>query len=419
MDYGTDHDQDDEGSTVPALDGYRVLDMTQVLAGPYCTMSLADMGADVIKVEGPDRTSRRFGFAMTGEDGAAFLALNRNKRSFTVDLKDADGRRALLALVATADVFVENYRPGVMTRLGIDFAALRAVNPRLVYASISGFGQTGPYAERPGYDIIAQGMSGIMSVTGAPGGPPMKAGLPVADLAAGLIGANAILSALLARARTGEGQYIDTSLFDAAMSMSVWESAQVWATGEVPGPLGSAHRGSAPYQALRAADGHLVVAANKPHFWRNLCAVLGHPELEHDPRFATNADRLRNLDQLVPELEAGLAGRTVADWVDTLLEANVPAGPILDYGQSLCDPHTVARGMVQELEHPVEGRIRTLGIPAKLGGTPGSLRRPAPLQGEHTVEVLRELGYDQDRIDRLLAQGSVLSCPDPVAPELP
>ncbi|WP_209307449.1 CoA transferase [Geodermatophilus sp. DF01-2] len=389
------------------LDGFRVLDMTQVLAGPYCTMTLADMGADVIKVEGPDRTSRRFGFAMSGDDGAAFLALNRNKRSFTVDLKDDDGRRALVDLVATADVFVENYRPGVMARLGIDYAALRAVNPRLVYASISGFGQTGPYAQRPGYDIIAQGMSGIMSVTGASDGPPMKAGLPVADLAAGLIGANAILTALLARVRTGEGQYIDTSLFDAAMSMSVWESAQVWTTGEVPGPLGSAHRGSAPYQALRAADGHLVVAANKPHFWHNLCEVLDRADLEDDPRFATNADRLRNLDQLVPELEAALAGRTVADWVDTLLAANVPAGPILDYRESLSDPHTLARGMVQELDHPVEGRVHTLGIPAKLSATPGSLRRPAPLQGEHTVELLGELGYDRARIDRLLTRGSV------------
>jgi crotonobetainyl-CoA:carnitine CoA-transferase CaiB-like acyl-CoA transferase len=399
--------QDDEGRAVPALDGFRVLDMTQVLAGPYCTMTLADMGADVIKVEGPDRTARQMGFAMTGEDGAAFLALNRNKRSFTVDLKDDDGRRALLDLVATADVFVENYRPGVTTRLGIDFAALSAINPRLVYASISGFGQTGPYAQRPGYDIIAQGMSGIMSVTGAPGGPPMKAGLPVTDLAAGLIAANAILAALLARGRTGEGQHVDTSLFEAGLSMSVWESAQVWATGDVPGPLGSAHRGSAPYQALRAADGHLIVAANKPHFWRNLCAVLGRPELEDDARFATNADRLAHLDELVPELESALAGRTVADWVDTLLAANVPAGPILDYGQSLTDPHTLARGMVQELDHPVEGTLRSLGIPAKLSATPGELRRAAPLQGEHTVELLTEVGYDRAHIDRLLAQGSV------------
>jgi len=394
---------------VPALDGYRVLDMTQVLAGPYCTMTLADMGADVIKVEGPDRTARRMGFAMKGEDGAAFLALNRNKRSFTVDLKDDDGRQALLDLVATADVFVENYRPGVTTRLGIDFAALSAINPRLVYASISGFGQTGPYAQRPGYDIIAQGMSGIMSVTGAAGGPPMKAGLPLTDLAAGLIAANAVLTALLARERTGTGQHVDTSLFDAALSMSVWESAQVWATGEIPGPLGSAHRGSAPYQALRAADGYLIVAANKPHFWRNLCAVLGRPELEDDPRFATNADRLARLDELVPELEAALAGRTVADWVDTLLAANVPAGPIQDYGQSLADPHTIARGMVQELDHPVEGTLRSLGIPAKLSATPGELRFAAPLQGEHTVELLAELGYDRARIDRLLAQGSVLA----------
>ncbi len=389
------------------LDEYRVLDMTQVLAGPYCTMTLADMGADVIRIEGADPTARRMGWPMKGEDGAAFIALNRNKRSFTVDLKDDDGRRALLDLVATADVFVENYRPGVTARLGIDFDSLRRVNPRLVYASISGFGQTGPYAQRPGYDIIVQGMSGIMSVTGVPDGPPMKAGLPITDLAAGLIAANAILVALLARARSGEGQYIDTSLYDAALSLSVWESAQVWTTGEVPGPLGSAHRGSAPYQALRADDGYLIVAANKPHFWRNLCAVLDRADLENDARFATNEDRLRNLERLVPELEAALAGRTVGDWVDTLLAANVPASPIQNYEQSLADPHTLARGMVQELEHPVEGLLRSLGIPAKLSGTPGRLRRAAPLQGEHTVELLVELGYDQARIDELLAQGSV------------
>jgi crotonobetainyl-CoA:carnitine CoA-transferase CaiB-like acyl-CoA transferase len=397
------------------LDDLRVLDMTQVLAGPYCTMTLADMGADVIKVEGSDRSARSMGFPMQGEDGAAFVALNRNKRSFTVDLKDRDGRQALLDLVATADVFVENYRPGVTRRLGIDHETLRAVNPRLVYASISGFGQTGPYAARPGYDIILQGMSGIMSVTGTPGGPPMKAGLPVTDLAAGLVCANAVLVAVLARARTGEGQYIDTSLFDAAISMSVWESAQVWTTGEVPGPLGSAHRGAAPYQALRVADGYLTVAVNKQHFWTNFCAVIGRDDLRDDERFATNHARLSNLGQLVPELEAALAGRTVAEWVDTLLAANVPAGPILDYDQSLSDPHTLARGMVQELEHPVEGALRSLGIPAKLSATPGSLRTAAPLQGEHTEELLREMGYDQPRIDGLIAQGSVLSAAPPRA----
>ncbi len=391
------------------LEGLRVLDMTQVLAGPYATMHLADMGADVIKVEGADRAARSMGFPMKGEDGAAFVALNRNKRSFTVDLKDPDGRQALLDLVATADVFVENYRVGVTGRLGIDYESLRAVNPRLIYASISGFGQTGPYAARPGYDIILQGMTGIMSVTGTPGGPPMKAGLPVTDLAAGLVCANAVLVAVIARGRTGEGQYIDTSLFDAAMSMSVWESAQVWTTGEVPGPLGSAHRGSAPYQALRVADGYLTVAVNKQHFWKNFCAVLGRDDLRDDERFATNHDRLRNLAELVPELEAALAGRTVADWVDTLLAANVPAGPILDYEQSLTDPHTVAREMVLEVEHPVEGTLKSLGIPAKLTATPGSVRSAAPLHGEHTEELLRELGYEQTRIDQLIAQGSVLS----------
>lgn len=398
------------------LEGLRVLDMTQVLAGPYCTMTLADMGADVIKVERPDRSDRSMGLPMNGEDGATFVALNRNKRSFTVDLKVPDGRQALLDLVDTADVFVENYRPGATRRLGIDHESLRALNSRLIYASISGFGQTGPYAQRPGYDIIAQGMSGIMSVTGMPGGPPVKAGLPITDLAAGLVCANAILVAVLARYRTGEGQYIDTSLFDSALSLSVWESAQLWTTGEVPGPLGSAHRGKAPYQALRAGDGYLTVGVNKEHFWEEFCTVICRQDLRDDERFATNRDRLRNTRALVLELETTLADGTVAHWVDALLAAGVPAGPILNYGQSLADPHTLARGMVQELDHPVEGRLKALGIPAKLSATPGALRSAAPLQGEHTKELLRELGYGGARIDRMLEQGTVLHS-DPRQPD--
>lgn len=398
-----------EDNDVLPLDDLRVLDMTQVLAGPFCTMNLADMGADVIKVEQADGSQRAMGFTMGGSDGAGFLALNRNKRSFTVDLKDEAGRAALYALVATADVFVENYRVGVTKRLGVDWATLREINPRLIYASISGFGQTGPYAERPGYDLIAQGMSGIMSVTGEPDGAPVKCGLPISDLGAGLVCANAILVAVLARQRTGEGQYIDTSLFEAAVALSVWESSELWATGRVPRPLGSAHRASAPYQAVRVQDGHITIGVNNEKFWRIFCDVIGRRDLEHDPRFTTNADRMQNLAELVPEMEAALAQRTREEWLGVFLEAGVPAGPILNYAESLSDPHTLARDMVQYVDHAVEGRIPALGVPAKLSATPGSVRTAAPLLGQHTAELLRELGYEQERIEALMREGSVYS----------
>ena len=391
------------------LENLRVLDMTQVLAGPFCTMMLADMGADVIKVEQPSRAQRAMGFKMKGSDGSGFIALNRNKRSFTVDLKNDEGRQAFYDVVASADVFVENYRVGVTRRLGIDFATLQEINPRLIYASISGFGQTGPYAHRPGYDLIAQAMSGIMSVTGHPDSPPAKCGLPITDLGAGLICANAILVAVIARHQTGEGQYIDTSLFDAAMALSVWESSELWATGRVPKPLGSGHRASAPYQAVRAQDGYLTIGINNDKFWHVFCELISREDLVVDERFSTNADRLARIGELVPEIEAALAARTVDDWLNSFLDAGVPAGPILDYSQSLADPHTLARRMVQHLEHPVEGTVPALGIPAKLSATPGSLRTAAPLLGEHTEEVLRDVGYQQETIDQLLSNGSVFS----------
>lgn len=391
------------------LDDLRVLDMTQVLAGPFCTMTLADMGADVIKVEQIDGGQRTMGFPLTGQDGSGFIALNRNKRSVAVDLKTDDGLRALNAMVESADVFVENYRVGVSSRLGVDWPTLEHVNPRLVYASISGFGQTGPYAKHPGYDLIAQGMSGIMSVTGDPDGPPVKCGLPISDLAAGMICANAILVAVHARERTGRGQHIDTSLFEAAIAMSVWESTELWSTGRVPVPLGSAHRSSAPYQAVRARDGYLTIGVNTERFWREFCAAIDRPALVDDPRFGSNADRRTNRRELQDELESAMAGRTVEEWITLLSGLGIPAGPILDYSESLSHPQTEARAMVGQLDHRVEGPMPALGIPAKLSATPGALRSAAPLLGEHTEEVLRSVGYDDAEIERMLAAGSILT----------
>jgi crotonobetainyl-CoA:carnitine CoA-transferase CaiB-like acyl-CoA transferase len=280
-----------------ALEGLRILDLTQTMAGPFCTMLLADMGADVIKIEPPGRgeMTRTMGFAAAkGDDSAAFLAINRNKRSITIDLKSAEGQALFRDLAADADVVVENFRPGVTERLGVDHATLSGRNPRLIYASISGFGQTGPHRERPGFDLIAQGMSGVMSVTGEPGGDPVKSGVPVSDLAAGMYCALGILNAHIARERTGEGQYVDTSLFEAALSFGIWETAELWATGRVPQPFGSAHRLTAPYQALRTADGYVTVGGNTTRLWERLCDVVGRPELVEDPRFVDNDGRMAN-----------------------------------------------------------------------------------------------------------------------------
>jgi crotonobetainyl-CoA:carnitine CoA-transferase CaiB-like acyl-CoA transferase len=380
---------------VSALAGIRVLELTQVMAGPFCGQVLADMGADVVKVEPPgtgDQTRHAMGFRMRGEDTAAFLAVNRNKRSVALDLKEPADREAFHGLVGAADVVLENYRPGVAAKLGADYETLAALNPRIIYASISGFGQTGPYAQRPGFDLIAQGLSGVMSVTGEPGGEPVKCGVPISDLASGLFCAVAILSAYVARERTGRGQRIDTSLFEGALALSIWESAELWATGRIPEPLGSAHRLTAPYQALRTRDGHVTVGGNNQRLWERLCRTLGREDLIEDPRFATNEARMANRAALAAELESALAARDTGEWVEALLEAGVPAGPIHDYAQVFEDPHTRAREMVVELEHPVEGTIRALGIPVKLSETPGRIRRPAPLLGEHTDEVFAEWG---------------------------
>lgn len=386
------------------LEKIKVLDLTQVMAGPFCCQVLADMGADVTKVEPPEtgeQSRRGMGFSMKGEDTAAFLAVNRNKKSVTLNLKEETAREVFYRLVREADVLVENYRPGVTKKLGIDYETLKEINPRLIYASISGFGQTGPYAMRAGYDLIAQGMSGVMSVTGEPEAPPAKCGIPIGDLSAGLFCAFGILTAYTAREETGEGQHIDTSLFEGALALSIWETTELWAAGRVPQRFGSAHRLSAPYQALKTRDGYINVGANNQKLWTSLCRTLGREDLLGDKRFATNADRMENRTELTEELESVLKLKDTDEWMDTLLEAGFPAGPIFNYQQVFEDEHTKAREMMVEMDHPVEGKVKGLGIPVKLSETPGNVRRAAPLLGEHTEETLKALGYSEKQIDDL------------------
>lgn len=376
------------------LAGLRVLDVSQVMAGPFCCMLLGDMGADVIKVEPPvvgDSSRRSMGFRLKGDDSPGFLALNRNKRSIVLDLKSADDRETFYALARTADVVVENGRPGVADRLGIGYETLRALNPRLIYASISGFGPGGPWATRPGYDLIAQAMSGLMSAVGVPDQEPVKNTTPVGDLGSALFAAYAILSAVIGREKTGEGQLITASLFEAALGLSIWETAELWGTGKSPKPLGSANRMSAPYQAVEASDGWFVFAAANQKLWLALLEVIGRPELNNDPRFADNSVRVGNARVLIEELRPNFRIRSVEEWVSALLAAGVPSGPILNYEQSLASEHTAARAMVQDIPHPVEGSFKALGFPVKMSATPQAVRYPPPLLDEHGPEIRREL----------------------------
>jgi formyl-CoA transferase len=390
-----------------ALEGLRVIDLTQAMAAPYCTMNLADMGADVIKVEPPGGEETRRGSAQQNGHSGSFNAINRNKRSLTVDLKTPEGVAIIHRLARTADVFVQNYRPGAARRLGVAYEDLKPLNPRLIYCSISGFGATGPYASRGGYDLIAQGMSGIISVTGEEDGRPAKSGVPLSDLAAGLFGAYGILAALEHRERTGEGQLVDTSLLEAAMALTVWESTEYWATGQTPKALGSAHRLAAPYQALRAADGWFAVGATTDKLFAGLCQAIGRPELTADARFATGPRRLDHRRALAAEIEKTTVKESRAHWLARLEAAGVPSGPINTYPEALADPHTLAREMVVDLVHPGAGRIKNLGVPMKLSDTPGAVDRPAPLLGEHTDAILAELGYDERERRGLRAHGII------------
>jgi len=375
------------------LQGIRVLDVSQVMAGPFACMMLADLGADVIKVEPPegDQTRSSMGFKMKGPDSMGFLNLNRNKRSVTLDLKSDEGREMFYKLAKTADVIVENYRPGVVQRLRIDYESIKAINPKIVYASISGFGQSGPWASRPGFDLMAQAMSGVMSVTGYKGGKPVKAGVPVADIGCALFAVYGVLSAYIGAQRSGEGQHIDASLFDSIMAFSIWDMSDYWGTGVPPTPLGTSNKMSAPYQAVKARDGYFVMGATNQKLWTRLCEVLDRRDLIDHADYSSVALRLKNREAMIEVLEQEFGKRDSAEWVEVLLAAGIPAGPILSYPEAFASEHARHRNMCMEIEHPNEGTVKNIGFPVKLLGTPPTVRRHPPLLGEHNDEIFAEI----------------------------
>jgi crotonobetainyl-CoA:carnitine CoA-transferase CaiB-like acyl-CoA transferase len=392
-----------------ALGDLLVLDLTRILSGPFATMTLADLGANVIKVEQPGTgdDTRQWGPPFQGGEAAYFLAVNRNKRSLAVDLKTAEGLQIVQELARRADVVVENFRPGTAARLGLGYEDLSRENPGLVYASISGYGQTGPEAGRAGYDAIAQARSGIMSVTGESDGPPVRVGVSSADLVAGMWATIGILAALHEKQRTGAGQWVDISLLDGSVSLLTYVSSGYFASGEIPRRYGSAHPTIAPYQAFPTADGFVMVAVGNDSLWRRYAAAIGRKDLADDERFASNPSRVARRDTLIPVLEQIMRTRTTEDWVARLDEAGVPVGPIQTVDQALRDPQVLARNMVSELVHPTAGPMKVVGCPVRLTRTPPSVRTAPPMLGQETDEILAELGFSADRIRSLHTGGAV------------
>ena len=391
------------------LKGMKVLDLTRVLAGPYASMVLADLGAEVLKIELPEKgdESRGFGPFQNGES-AYFTSVNRGKKSVTVDLRTAAGCALAKRLVRECDVLLENFRPGSMARFGLDYESLRPENPRLVYASISGFGQTGPYAQRPAYDVIIQAMGGISSITGEPGGAPVRVGSSVADLSSALFGVIGILAAWGRAKETGQGQQVDISMLDCQVALLENAVARYYVNGEVPQPLGSRPPTITPFQYFAAADGYIVIAAGNDGLWRKLCMALGLGELAEDKRFADNAARTQNHAEMEPLLAEAFRARSVEAWCEVLGAAGIPCGPIHDVGQVCNDVQVAAREMIIELEHPVAGRQKMPNTPLKFSQTPIDLQEPAPLLGQHTEQVLGEwLGLSVEELEALRAEGTI------------
>jgi crotonobetainyl-CoA:carnitine CoA-transferase CaiB-like acyl-CoA transferase len=394
------------------LAGVKVLELAQIMAGPTCGMMLADLGADVIKVEklpgGDD--SRGYSEPRVNGESAPYLILNRGKRGIALDLKHPKGKAVLERLVTGADVLTENYRRGTLERLGLGYEHLRGINPGLIYCAVSGYGRTGPWADKGGFDLIAQGFAGLMSITGEPGGPPAKSGSPIADINAGILAALGVLAAYVHKLKTGEGQLVETSLMEAALQQTYWHAAIFFATGRSPGALGSSHVLTAPYQAFRTADGYVNIGGANQANWARIAQVLGHPEWIEDARFVTNDARMRNREALVEAMERVLVAHDREHWIAAFDAAGVPAGAVHSIGEALTHEQVLAREMVVEVEHARAGRTRSIGFPVKFGATPaGSTGRGAPMLGEHSRAVLREAGYSVAEIDALVAEGVVAS----------
>ena len=386
-----------------------MLELAQIMAGPTCGMMLGDMGADVIKIEkmpgGDD--ARNYQEPRVNGVSAPFLILNRNKRGLALDLKNPKGRDVLKRMVVKADVLTENYRPNTMEKLGLGYADLKALHPGLIYCAVSGYGRTGPLADKPGFDLIAQGFSGLMSITGHPGNPPAKTGNSVADINAGILACVGILAAVIHRYKTGEGQLVETSLMEAALQQTYWQAAMFFATGTSAGPLGSAHPLTAPYQAFRTQNGYITIGGANQSNWERIADQLGQPQWKIDPRFATNSGRIAHREELTQLIEAVLISNTTDYWVAFFDQAGVPAGPVHSIEEAFTHPQTLARGMVMETEHPKAGRVKSVGNPIKFSKLPQQPSRPAPELGEHSASILREFGFSDGEINDLVSQNVV------------
>jgi len=392
------------------LEGIRILDLSRILAGPYCTMLLGDMGAEVLKVEEPKKgdDTRAWGPPFVNGESAYFFCINRNKKSLTLDLKAPQGKEILKALAATCDVLMENYKPGTMEKLGLGYDALKGVNPGLIYCAVSGFGRTGPYGERAGYDVIVQGVGGLMGITGEEGGGPVKVGVAMTDLATAMHAHGAILAALWQRQRTGQGGRLDLSLLETQVITLINIASSYLNGDETPKRWGTAHASIVPYQALRTKDGYLIVGCGNEKLWQALCKVIDAPALAADPRFQSNVDRVKHRGVLIPLLEERMARRTTAEWDRLVGEAGIPCGPINSMEQVFADPQVKHLQLVQEVAHPVAGRVKVIRHPVSMNGTPFPVRLPPPALGQHTDEVLRDvLGMDAARIAALRRDGVI------------